>query len=299
MFIFSARGESPPRQPYKFGQDIFYFHHQFDMELPPVIRVVYVYVVMMNDGRIVFGISPYDYTCNLSPEEDYYCELSIYNINGSYEDCIPLQNVSHGMTAIDNSTLAVTSGYTIDIYDINNKVKIKSIDLSGITCDFHQLRCSDITTTNNNLAVSVCKGIMIIDHQTLEVVKTIDTDCLFPCCLHGTNDKIFYYDHPVYSYNNNNNNIYCYNYCDDQVDIVTLPSQPCSITSLQDGSMYVLCEDGSLQHMSSDCKRYKTVTTKGLTPMEEHVNLVISYNPKQRKLVTFNLNGRLQVFGEA
>jgi hypothetical protein len=80
MFIFSATGESPPRQPYKFGQDIFYFHHQFDMGLPHYSLVAYVLVVMMDDGRIVFGISSYNYTCNLSLEEDY-CMLSIYNIN--------------------------------------------------------------------------------------------------------------------------------------------------------------------------------------------------------------------------
>jgi hypothetical protein len=291
MFIFSARGESPPRQPYKFGQDMFYFHHQFDMGLPHDNPIDYVHVVMMDDGRIVIGIT--FYACSLSLEEDYHM-LSIYNINGSYEDGIPVQNESHGMTAIDNSTVAVTSYNTINIYDINNKVKIKSIVLSGINFGLYQLGWGNITTTNNNLAVSVGNGIMIIDHQTLEVVKTIDTDGLFPCCLCGTNDKIFYNDHPLY----NNKNIYCYNYSDDQVHIETLPSPPRSITSLQDGSMYVLCENGSLQHVSSDCKSYKTVTTKGLTPMEEHMHDLISYNPKQRKLVTFNLNGRLQVFGE-
>jgi hypothetical protein len=64
----------------------------------------------------------------------------------------------------------------IDMYDINNKVKIKSIVLSGINFDMHQLEWGDITTTNNNLVVSVGNGIMIIDHQTLEVVKKIDTD---------------------------------------------------------------------------------------------------------------------------
>ena len=295
MFIFSARGESPPRQPYKFGQDIFYFHHQFDIGLPPLISVTYVHVVMMDDGRIVFDISYYNYTC--SHEEDYYQVLSIFNINGSYEDCIPLQNESHSMTAIDNSTVAVTSDNIIDMYDINNKVKIKSIVLSGIIFDLHQWGWGDITTTNNNLAVSVCKGIMIIDHQTLAVVKKIDTDGISPWYLHSTNDKIFYYGNP-FNNNYNKNNIYCYNYCDNQVDIETLPSQPCSITSLQDGSVYVLCENGSVQHVSSDCKSYKTVTTKGLTPMGEHCHAVISYNPKQRKLVTCNFDGWFQVFDE-
>ena len=295
MFIFSARGESPPRQPYKFGQDIFYLLHQFDMGLSHGSLVTYVNVVMMDDGRIVFGI--YNNTHSLSLEKNYPYVLSIYNINGSYEDCIPLQNDSLGMTAIDNSTVAVTSYNTIDMYDINNKVKIKSIILSGINFDMHQLEWGDITTTNNNLVVSVGNGIMIIDHQTLVLVKTINTNGKFPWCLYGTNDKIFYYDHPLNN-NKNNNNIYCYNSSNDQVDIETLPSSPCSVTSLQDGSVYVACMNGSVQHVSSDCKSYKTVTTKGLTPMEEHVNIVISYNPKQRKLVTCNNDRFLNIFDE-
>jgi hypothetical protein len=67
----------------------------------------------------------------------------------------------------------------------------------------------------------------------------------------------------------NNKNIYCYNYSDDQIDIMTLPSQPWSITSLQDGSVYVACMNGSVQHVSSDGKSYKTVTTEGLLSMEK------------------------------
>jgi hypothetical protein len=73
------------------------------------------------------------------------------------------------------------------------KVKIKSIVLFGINIDLYQLGWGNITTTNNYLAVSVDNGIIFIDHQTLEVVKTIDTDGISPWYLHGTNDKIFYY----------------------------------------------------------------------------------------------------------
>ena len=124
---------------------------------------------------------------------------------------------------------------------------------------------------------------MVIDHQTGEVVKTIDIDGITPCCLHGTSDKIFYCGDLLH---NNNKNIYCYNYCDDQVDIITLPSPPWSITSLQDGSVYVTCRNGSVQHVSSDGKSYKTVTTEGLTPMKKPS--MISYNRKQKKLVTCN-----------
>ena len=284
MLIFSARGPSPPRQPYKLGQDIFYLHHQFDVDLPHSSFVSCL--VMMDDGRIVFSTF-------YSLDRDCDPMLSIYNIDGSHEDSIPLEYVAWGITAIDNSTVAVTLYNTIhcvEMYDINNKVKLKSIVLHNI--NFRLLLCK-ITTINNNIVVGIHNSIVIIDHQTGEVVKTIDIDGITPCCLHGTGDKIFYCDDLLH---NNNNNIYCYNYCDDQVDIMTLPSPPWSITSLQDGSVYVACWNGSVQHMSSDGKSYKTVTTEGLTPKENCS--VISYNPKQRKLVTCNDDEIFKVFDE-
>jgi hypothetical protein len=227
--------------------------------------------------------------------------LLIYNIDGSHEDSIPLQCISHGITAIDNSTVAVTSYATIDMYDINNKVKLKSIALPGTNslwyrmCQFYfQLFLCNITTINNNIVVGIGNNIVVIDHQTGNMVKKIDTDDISPWCLHGTSDKIFYCEHPLYN-NNNNKNIYCYNYCDDQVDKMTLPSPPWSITSLQDGSVYVICSNGSVQHVSSDGKSYKTVTT-GLLSMEKFS--VISYNPKQRKLIICDDDEIAKVFDE-
>ena len=220
--------------------------------------------------------------------------LLIYNIDGSHEDSIPLECVSLGITVIDNSTVAVTLYNTIhcvDMYDINNKVKLKSIALHDI---YSQIFLFYITTINNNIVVGIHNSIVIIDHQTGEVVKTIDTGGISTCCLHSTSDKIFYCDDLLY----NNNNIYCYSYCDDQVDIMTLPSIPQSITSLQDGSVYVTCRNGSVQHVSSDGKSYKTVTTEGLLSMEKLSK--ISYNPKQRKLVITCTNNdkMVKVFDE-
>jgi hypothetical protein len=283
MLIFSARGPSLPRQPYKLGQDIFYLHHQFDVDLPH--RNFVSCLVMMDDGRIVFSTFY---------KIDIFCDfmLLIYNIDGSHEDSIPLESISCGITAIDNSTVAVTSYDTIDMYDINNKVKLKSIVLHNINFLLHFCQMSNITTINNNLVVGVLNSILIIDRQTGEVVKTIDTGGISTWCLHGTSDKIFYCDYLLH----NNNNIYCYNYSDDQVDIKTLPSPPHSITSLQDGSVYVVCENGSVQHVSSDGKSYKTVTTEGLLSLKKPS--VISYNPKQRKLVTCSSKGMVKVFDE-
>ena len=278
MFIFSARGPSPPRQPYKFEQDIFCFHHQVDLKLDD--RDFMFYVVMMDDGRIVSSIMN-----NKSPGPMLY----IFNINGPLEYMIPVRYNSHGITAIDNSTVAVTACNSIDMYDINNRVHLKSIVLSGIEFDTYFCGMYKITTINNNLVVGKDNGIVIIDHQTGDVVKTIDTNGTCTWCVHGTSDKIFYCGNKV-------NNIYCYNYSDDKIDIMTLPSRPWSITSLQDGSVYVACVNGSVQHVSSDCKSYKTVTTEGLAPLEKPS--VMSYNPKQGKLVICSPKGMVKVFDE-
>ncbi|CAG2205977.1 unnamed protein product [Mytilus edulis] len=74
-------------------------------------------------------------------------------------------------------------------------------------------------------------------------------------------------------------------YTDDRHHTLTLPSTPWRMTTLQDGSLYVVCEDGSVQHVSSDGKHYKPVTTKGLQKLK-----YIAYNKMQRQLVTMNMN---------
>ena len=281
MFIFSARGPSPQRQPNKIEQDMFCFHHQFDLKLND--RDFMFYVVMMDDGRIVSSIMNIK-----SPGPMLY----IFNINGPLEYMIPLNYNSNGITSIDSSTVAVTACNSIDMYDINNRVHLKSIVLSGIEFSSSLCGMCKITSINNNLVVGKDNSLVIIDHQTGEVVKTIDAGGISIWFLHGIRDKIFY------SCGNkvNNKNIYCYNYSDDQIDIMTLPSPPWNITSLQDGSVYVTCMNGSIQHVSADGKSYKTVTTVGLTPLEKHS--VISYNPKQGKLVTCNIKGLFKVFNE-
>ncbi|CAG2224628.1 unnamed protein product [Mytilus edulis] len=49
------------------------------------------------------------------------------------------------------------------------------------------------------------------------------------------------------------NNSLCWTSLTDyNMHTLTLPSSPCSMTTLQDGSLYVLCEDGSVHHVSSN-----------------------------------------------
>ncbi|VDI00189.1 Hypothetical predicted protein [Mytilus galloprovincialis] len=258
-----------PIKPYKLGQYIFIVHHQID--LTSVIGGDWSSkvkdIVMMDDGRLVMCLP-------------YQNRLLISNTDGSQVDSIPVQDTPCSVTAVNNSTVAVPLLYSecIEMYDINNKLKLKSIALPdmlwwGI----------GITTINNKLVVCGENKLLVIDHQKGEVVQTIQADC-DPARLHGSGDRIFYCD--IY----NNNKLYWYSYTDDTHHTRTLPSGPISMTTLQDGSLYVWCNDGSIQHVSSDGQQYKTV----------HTNLsygVIQYNFTQRKLMIIH-NSLVKVFNE-
>ncbi|XP_052103244.1 uncharacterized protein LOC127736701 [Mytilus californianus] len=249
-------------KPYKLGNSIFTLHHEIN--LTSIVSdglVGYVSdMMMMDDGRIVICLH------NQS-------RLLICNTDGSQADSIPVQSFPLCVTAVNNSTVAVVlySSICIEMYDINNKLKLKSISLPGMCW------VSCITTINNKLVVGGYDRLQIIDHQTGEVVQTIKTDCS-PYRLHCSGDRIFYCGN-----NYNNNKLYRYSYTDDRHHTLTLPSPPYRMTTLQDGSLYVGCEDGSVQHVSSDGKQYKTVTTEDQKKLKFHS---MSYNSKQRKLVT-------------
>ncbi|CAG2256580.1 unnamed protein product [Mytilus edulis] len=207
-----------PVKPYKLGQSIFTLHHQTDLTSEVGDRGGYVTdIVMMDDGRLVMCL----------PNQK---RLLICNTDGSQVDSIDVQGKPWCVTAVNNSTVAVTLWYSkcIEMYDINNKLKLKSISVPGMWW-----KGSDITTINNKLVVGGDNRLLIIDHQTGEVVQTIQTDC-DPGRLHGSRDRIFYSDINYF-----NNKLYWYSYTDDTHHTLTLPSQPKGMTTLQDGSLYV------------------------------------------------------------
>ncbi|CAC5380604.1 unnamed protein product [Mytilus coruscus] len=259
-------------QPYKLGQSIFTLHHQTD--LTSVVsgdRRVFTDKVMMDDGRLVMCL----------PHQD---RLLICNTDGSQVDSIPVQGYPWYVTAVNNFTVAVTLGLSkcIEMYDIHNKLQLKSIPVPG-------LWWSGITTINNKLVVGGNYRLLIIDHQTEKVVQTIKTDC-HPHRLHGSGDRIFYFDFPI-----NNKKMYWYSFTDDRHHTLTLPSPPMCMNTLQYGSLYVVCKDGSVKHVSSYGKKYKTVTKKELQKLK---NTLMSYNSKQRKLVTLSYPMTIKVFHE-
>ncbi|VDH89772.1 Hypothetical predicted protein [Mytilus galloprovincialis] len=251
---------------YTLGQDVFQLHHQINLT-SEIQNDVYGYVtdihdiMIMDDGRLVLCLP---------------CQhrLLICYTNESRVDSMHLQGEPVCVTSINDSAVAVKVWYIdwyIEIYDINNEIKLKSIIIPGL------LQWGGITTIINKLVVCVEDRLQIIDHQTGEVVQTIQTNC-DPDKVHGSGGRIFYCDY--------DNNLSWYSYSDDRHHVLTLPSKPKGMTTLPDGSMYVVCKDESV-HVSTDGKQYKTVKTEELRKCE-----CLAYNPKQRKLVTLNINQR-------
>ncbi|VDI03465.1 Hypothetical predicted protein [Mytilus galloprovincialis] len=254
--------EEQPIDTFKMGQSIFALHHLIDLtsEIGDDFSRVVPAAVMMDDGRMVICLP------------DLH-KLLICNTDGSNVDRIHTHEGPWAVTAVNDSTVAVLMlVMRIELYDINTKHNIKSISVPGMWLG------TGITTINNKLVVYAERTLQIIDHQTDKVVQTIDTEC-GPYRLHGSGDRIFYYNNA----NDFNNKLYWYSYTDEQHDTVKLPSQPMCMTTLQDGSLYVVCKDGSVRHVSRDCQQYETVTTEGLERLKYYWML---YNKKQGKLVT-------------
>ncbi|VDI65560.1 Hypothetical predicted protein [Mytilus galloprovincialis] len=219
-----------PVKQYTLGQSIFTLHHQTDLTSVVANNGSGRYVsdiVMMDDGRLVMCLS------------NQY-RILICNIDGSQVDSINVQGCPWCVTAVNNSTVTVILYYSecIEMYDIHNKLKLKSISVPRMWWG------SGITTINNKLVVRGTDSLLIIDHQTGNVMETIKTDC-HPYSLRGSGDRLFYYD--FY-----NNKLYWYSNTDTIHHTLTLTSPPESMTTLKDGSLCVICEDGSVQHVSSD-----------------------------------------------
>ncbi|CAC5403558.1 unnamed protein product [Mytilus coruscus] len=230
-------------------------------------------ITMMEDGRLVLCL----------PAKNI---LLICNAEGRKEDILDIRDKPWCVTPVNSSTVAILlySTRCIEVYNIINKQKSISVHVPELLLN------NSITTIINNIVVCGTRNLMIIDHQTGEVVQTIQTD-FDSDRLHGSGERIFYCD-----YSNRNYNLYSYSYTDNIHHILALESTPKSMTTLQDGSLYVLCEDGSVKHISSDGKQYETVETMGLQKSKE---FWIFYNSKQRKLFkTDNLTGLFNVFCE-
>ncbi|VDI08113.1 Hypothetical predicted protein [Mytilus galloprovincialis] len=259
---------------YKLGQDIFYQHGEIDLKF--LLNENYIGtikdVVIMDDGRLVMCLY-------------YESRLLICNTDGSEEAAIPVKGMPYSITAVNNSTVAVTVYQTsinqrIDIYDIYNKHKLKSIPVPGLVCYY------GITMIKNKIVVGGRDmGLLIVDYLTGEILQNTGTHC-GPWGIHSSSDKIVFSD-----YMRNKNNLHWYSFTDDFIHTLTLPSIPLSMTTLRDGSLYALCKDGSVQHVSSNRKQFKTLKTNQSQGFIDFGT--IRYNSKQKKMVTLNSKDRI------
>lgn len=259
---------------YILGQDIFYLHHQISVDdLGGQISDV----VMMDDGRLVMCLFEQS-------------KFLITNTDGLQVATIPVGGTPYSVTAVTNSTVAVVvyqsfSDPQIEMYDINSLLKLNSVPLHTI------VRNCDITMINDKLVVGVNKTLMIVAYQTGEIVQNIETHCQ-PWGIHAWGHKIFYRERM-----SGNNNLYWYSFADDKIHTLTLPSIPCSMTTLHDGSLYVLCTDESVQHVSSNGIHFKTL--KGNQSQFFNDYGWIRYNSKQKKMITLSVKtGNVKIFKE-
>ncbi|CAC5407350.1 unnamed protein product [Mytilus coruscus] len=198
--------------PYKLGQNIFYPHHQINLksEFSTLLPRATLDVVMMDDGRLVL--------CSC-----FQFRLLICNTDGSEIAAIPVDADGSSLTAVNNSTVVVIvnqplSNPRIELYDINNKHKIKSISLYGFEDTF------GMTMINDNLVVGADRELLIIDYQTGEILKSIGTHC-HPWGITVSGNRIFFGEEME-------NNLYWYSFTDDKIHTLTLPSIQYPMTTL-------------------------------------------------------------------
>ncbi|CAG2197385.1 unnamed protein product [Mytilus edulis] len=170
-----------------------------------------------------------------------------------------------------NKAVMTNDGHVAFIQWDKRSMEIYNTDGSHVGTIQIQSMPWDITVVNNSTVAVTLPNYDRIDiwninnrQKTEKVEKTIDSsDCTMQR-LCGSGDSIFY--------TNESHFLYHYSHSNNKITKVKLSSQPYDVTTLQDGSVYVICYDGSVQHVSSDGKKYKQVTTKGLTSLENFGN---------------------------
>lgn len=258
VYFFPLDTDEVKLSPYTLGQDVFYPHHLINLnsELNCLFLRSMLDVVMMDDGRLVIGLFVHGI-------------LLICNTDGSEEAIVRLDGEHGKMTAVNNSTVAICvksefSDARIELYDINNEHHLKSISLCGVEDIF------GCTIAND-------KELLIVDYQTGKILQGIETNCQ-PYEITVSGSRIFFSEELK-------NNLYCYNCTDFNKHTLVLPSIPFSTTTLHDGSLYVLCEDGSVQHVSSDGEQFRPLKTNQSNFFD--FPGWIRYNSKQKKMVQY------------
>lgn len=264
--------------PYKLGQDIFYLHYLINVNSilnEPIIGVVSD-IVMMDNGRLVM--------CLMRRKL-----LLVCNTDKTQVVKIPVEFQPFCLTPVNISVVAVyvyqfRNSY-IEMYDINNKCKLLSIPVSIMD------NVLGLKIIHDKLVVCLDKGLLIVDYQTDEIeVQNVETHCE-PWGVETFGDRIFYIEFLQSEF------LYWYCLTDDKIHKLRLPAIPWSITALSDGSLYVMCMDDSVQHVSSNGIHFKTLKTNQSSDFSDCY--YIRYNSRQKKIIALNTEtGNVKIFHE-
>ncbi|VDI47390.1 Hypothetical predicted protein [Mytilus galloprovincialis] len=228
-------------------------------------------IKMLDDGRLVFCV----------PDQS---TLLICNRDGSNIESIKIQGAPCCLTPINNSIVAVVvvkpfRSNFVELYDINTKRILKRIQVPGM-----KSACG-ISTMHNKLIVGGLRALLIVDLHVKDRIEMIKLRCT-PEAIHASGTKIFFKNHHTGFISNERKKLKWYSFPGKKVQEKILSSDPYCITSLRDGSLYVLCKDGSVRHVSPDLKHVKTVNTNNSEALEG--GDIISYNAKRNTMVLRN-----------
>ncbi|VDI27186.1 Hypothetical predicted protein [Mytilus galloprovincialis] len=253
------------RKQYQLGQDIFCEHSELDLTkiLNDEQSDDISDAVIMDDGKLVI--------CLWNTKK-----LLICNADGSQPEIIQCLGQPVKITAVNDSTVAVIfmeMPLVVYTYDINARQLLRTITVP----DMHHM--SSVTTIENKLLIGGDQGLWTTDPDTGKTPQKLPIECQ-PLTVHACGDRIFYNELT------NENILNCYTTAGHEIFTTSLQSSATSVFTLQDGSLYVSCRDGTIQHVSSDGEWYTTVTTEELTSLKGLNDP--RYNQKQKKLITFN-----------
>ncbi|XP_052077101.1 uncharacterized protein LOC127715098 isoform X2 [Mytilus californianus] len=255
---------------YKIGQNTFCLHQQLKLESLFNGRLISD-IKMLDDGRLVFCV----------PDQS---KVLVCNKDGSNTDTIQIRGAPCCLTPVNSSTVAVVvvkpfRSSFVELYDINIKRILKWIQVPGM-----KSACG-ISAMHTKLIVGGLRSLLIVDLHGKETIQKIKIRCT-PEAIHASDNKIFFRNHHTGFISNERKKLKWYSLSGKKVLGKILSSDPYSITSLRDGSLYVLCIDGSIRHVSPDLKHEKTVNAYNIEALKG--GDIVSYNAKQNTMVLRN-----------
>lgn len=224
------------------------------------------------------------------------CALLLCDMDGLLAEIILLDGTPHFLTAVNGNTIAVamtTNETVIEFYNTNTRDKVNSIRIN------QELRhLGGLATLDGKLVLGVNEQLVFIDYMTNQEVKT--TKLSFnPTIIHVAEDMVYTSGRNTnfLPYTNDSENLLGYNYRTDVETTIRVTSPITSLTSLGDRGLYMICEDGSLFHVSAEGASKKKIPRDQLDIQGKCP--IIRYSVMQKKLLAFDKHtGNVQIFHE-